>query len=171
MTSPAAVSTSTVPAIDGWDLRGFQRGRWQLYQHLELGAVLTGPGCGRSWIRTVLREWGAEAAADLAELIASELLTNAVAASVRCGATAVHLYLASDHRSLLIMVRDFAPGTPARRRLSTDEDSGRGLQIVGELAGQHGWQPPPDGGPGKVVWVLLTIPEGRGPERLRPDGL
>ena len=33
--------------------------------------------------------------------------------------------------------------------------TGRGLQIVGELAERFGWQAPPDGGPGKVVWVVL----------------
>lgn len=130
------------------------RHRWPLQQHLELGAVLTSPGCGRSWIRAVLHEWGAQES-DLAELIASELLTNAVTASARCGATAIHLDLASDRRQLLIMVRDFAPGAPVPRNAGIDDDNGRGLRIIGELAERSGWQQPPDGGPGKVVWAVL----------------
>ena len=124
---------------------------------LELGAVLTAPGCGRGWIRAVLQEWGLLSAidVDLAELLVSELLTNAVAASARCGTTTIHLGLASDRQRMLITVRDFALGAPAPRRPSADDDSGRGLQIVSELAEQYGWQPPRDGGPGKVVWILV----------------
>jgi anti-sigma regulatory factor (Ser/Thr protein kinase) len=155
MTGQAAVTKSTVPAAHGRDRRGGDRNRWPLHQHLDLGAVLTAPGCGRGWIRAVLQEWGLVFFADLAELLVSELLTNAVAASASCGAAAVHLDLASDRQRLLIMVRDFALGAPAPRRPSADDDSGRGLQIVSELAEQYGWQPPRDGGPGKVVWVLL----------------
>jgi anti-sigma regulatory factor (Ser/Thr protein kinase) len=154
MTGPAAVTTSTVPAAHSRDGHGNERDRWPLHQHLELGAVLTAPGCGRTWIRAVLQEWGLGPAADLAQLLGSELLTNAVTASARCGAAAVHLDLSSDRRRLLIVVRDFALGAPALRRPNAEDDSGRGLQIVGELAEQYGWQPPPDGGPGKVVWVL-----------------
>ena len=159
MTGPASATASMVAAADCRDPRTAGRERWPLHQHLELSAVLTSPGCGRSWIRAVLREWKAEEAVDLAELIASELLTNAVAASTRCGATTVHLDLASDRQRVLIMVRDFALGAPAPRRPSADDDSGRGLQIVAELAAQYGWQQPLDGGPGKVVWVVVSEPE------------
>jgi anti-sigma regulatory factor (Ser/Thr protein kinase) len=155
MTGPASVTRSTVPATHGPDRHGGERSGWPLNQHLELGAVLTAPGCGRGWTRAVLQEWGLVSAIDLAELLVSELLTNAVAASARCDAATVHLDLASDRRRLLIMVRDFALGAPEPRCPSADDDSGRGLQIVSELAEQYGWQPPPGGGPGKVVWVVL----------------
>jgi anti-sigma regulatory factor (Ser/Thr protein kinase) len=151
----AAVTKSTAPVAHGRDRHEGEPGRWPLHQHLELGAVLTAPGCGRGWIRAVLRDWELDPAADLAELLGSELLTNAVTASARCGAAAVQLDLASDRRRLLIMVRDFALGAPAPRHPSADDDSGRGLQIVSELAEQYGWQPPADGGPGKVVWAVL----------------
>jgi anti-sigma regulatory factor (Ser/Thr protein kinase) len=157
MTGPAAVTNSMMPAAHDWDRYEDERNRWPLNQHLELGAVLTAPGCGRGWIRAVLQEWGLLSAidVDLAELLVSELLTNAVAASARCGTTTIHLGLASDRQRMLITVRDFALGAPAPRRPSADDDSGRGLQIVSELAEQYGWQPPRDGGPGKVVWILV----------------
>lgn len=156
MTGPAAVTRSTVPAAHSQDRQGDERNWWPLNQHLELGAVLTAPGCGRGWIQAVLQEWGLASAIDLAQLLVSELLTNAVAASARCGATVVHLGLASDRERLLITVRDFALGAPAPRNPSADDDSGRGLQIVSELAEEYGWHPPRDGGPGKVVWASTT---------------
>ena len=45
---------------------------------LDLGAVLTAPGCARAWTREILWEWGAAGLADAAEMVASELVTNSV---------------------------------------------------------------------------------------------
>jgi len=41
---------------------------------LDLGAVLTAPGCARAWTREILWEWGAAELADTAELVASDSL-------------------------------------------------------------------------------------------------
>lgn len=128
---------------------------WSVMLHLDLAALKTAPGCGRGWVRTVLQEWGRSELKETAELLVSELVTNAMLASARAGMPALRLSIATDQHRVMISVRDFAPGAPVPRRPDDDEDSGRGLQIVGELAEQCGWHPPPDGGPGKVVWVLL----------------
>jgi anti-sigma regulatory factor (Ser/Thr protein kinase) len=129
---------------------------WSAWLQLDLAALDTAPGCGRGWIRAVLREWGrTEQLIELAELIGSELATNAMRASVAAGVPAFQLAIATDGHWVMISVRDFAPGAPAPRRPGDDEDSGRGLLLVGELAERSGWQPPSDGGPGKVVWALL----------------
>jgi hypothetical protein len=70
----------------------------------------------------------------LAGLIASGLLTNAVAGSARCGAAAVHPDLTSDRQRLLIMVvRDFALGAAAPPRAA-------GQRTAGQVAA---WQEPP----------------------------
>jgi len=123
--------------------------------HLDLAALDTAPGCGRGWVRAVLREWGRPEFVDLAELLVSELVTNALRASAEAGVPALRLEIATDRHRVMISVRDFAPGAPAPRRPGDDEDGGRGLLLVGELAERFGWEPSPDGGPGKVVWVLL----------------
>jgi anti-sigma regulatory factor (Ser/Thr protein kinase) len=123
--------------------------------HLDLAALDTAPGCGRGWVRAVLREWGRPELVDLAELLVSELVTNALRASAKAGVPALRLAIATDRHRVMISVRDFAPGAPAPRRPGDDEDSGRGLLLVGELAERFGWHPSPDGGPGKVVWILL----------------
>jgi anti-sigma regulatory factor (Ser/Thr protein kinase) len=129
---------------------------WSVRLQLDLAALNTAPGCGRGWIRAVLQEWGfSEQLIEPAELIVSELATNAVRASIAAGVAAFQLAIATDGHRVMISVRDFAPGAPAPRRPADDEDSGRGLLLVGELAERSGWQPPPDAGPGKVVWALL----------------
>jgi hypothetical protein len=55
--------------------------RWPLASGLELGAVPTAVGCGRDHARQVLREWGLSDLADDAEILVSELPTNALRAT------------------------------------------------------------------------------------------
>ena len=92
---------------------------WPLRAGLDLGAVPTAPGCGRAWIRQILWEWRLTHLADSAEMIASELLTNALLASRWLDRPAIGLTLLSDRVQLVILVRDFSPGTsrpPSRQR-------------------------------------------------------
>jgi anti-sigma regulatory factor (Ser/Thr protein kinase) len=130
---------------------------WSVMLQLDLAALDTAPGCGRGWVRAVLLEWGRgeQELIGRAELLVSELVTNAMHASVKAGVPALRLAIAADRHHVMISVRDFAPGAPAPRRPADDEDSGRGLMLVRELAERFGWHPSPDGGPGKVVWILL----------------
>jgi len=39
---------------------------------LDLGAILTAPGCARAWTREILWEWGLTGLAETAELIVSD---------------------------------------------------------------------------------------------------
>jgi len=52
--------------------------RWPLVSFLELGALTSAVPCARLHARQVLWEWGLQASADTAELLVSELVTNAV---------------------------------------------------------------------------------------------
>lgn len=56
---------------------------WPLQTHLELAAYATAPACARGHARSVALEWGLTGLADAAELLASELVTNAFQASRR----------------------------------------------------------------------------------------
>ena len=132
-------------ALTGWPLRAW----------LDLGAVPTAPGCGRAWTRQILWEWQLTRLADSTELIASELLTNALLASRWLDRPAIGLTLLSDGQRVVILVRDFNPGTPAPRHASAEDESGRGLMLVEAISDQSGWYQPADGNPGKVMWALL----------------
>lgn len=126
-----------------------------MHASLELGTLSTTPGCGRTWTRQLLWEWQLAPLADSAELIVSELLTNAVLAASGLNRPAIRLSLLSDRTRLVILVHDAHPGSPAPRHASDQDESGRGLMLVEGLSDQSGWYRPADGTPGKVVWALL----------------
>jgi anti-sigma regulatory factor (Ser/Thr protein kinase) len=123
---------------------------------LDLGAVLTAPGCARAWTREILWEWGAAELADAAELVASELVTNSLNACAGLGQAAIRLVLALDKGELAILVRDDHPGVPLAVQPGADDEGGRGLLIVEHLSDRCGWYPLNDPEPAKVTWAVLT---------------
>ena len=136
---------------------------WPLSSSLPLGALPGATPCARLHTRTVLHEWGLNDLAEAAELIVSELVTNAVRASTApdgrprydaTGMPVVVLRLASDHFKLLIEVWDVIPGAPAAEHPGPDDESGRGLMLVAAQCDRWSWQSAP-GWPGKVVWAEL----------------
>ncbi len=66
---------------------------------LDLGAVPTAPSCARAWTRQVLWEWRLADLSDTAELIVSELTTNAMLTSRREGRSFIRLTLNLDQVS------------------------------------------------------------------------
>jgi anti-sigma regulatory factor (Ser/Thr protein kinase) len=123
---------------------------------LDLGAVSTAPGCARAWTRQILWEWRLADLSDTAEVIVSELTTNAVLASRREGRPVIRLSLALDEDELAILVRDYCSGSPQLRDAGTDAEDGRGLLLVQAMSSRTGWYPVGDGTPGKVVWAVAS---------------
>jgi anti-sigma regulatory factor (Ser/Thr protein kinase) len=121
---------------------------------LDLGALSTGPGCARAWTRQILREWRLARLSDTAEVIVSELTTNATLISRRLGQPFIRLILTLDQGELAILVRDYCPGTPQPGNAGADDENGRGLLLVQAMSGRSGWYPADDGTPGKVVWAV-----------------
>lgn len=97
-----------------------------------------------------LAKWGMSDLTDDAVLVVSELVTNAVNASTDCDDVAVWLW--TDGDSVLIEVRDSAPGIPLLVEATPDENYGRGLFLVAALSKDWGAVP---AGSGKVVWASL----------------
>jgi anti-sigma regulatory factor (Ser/Thr protein kinase) len=153
MSSMTATRTPAVPPHPDHPQPG--PASWPLYAALELGALPTTPGCGRAWTRQIAWEWGLVRLAASAELIASELLTNAVRASSGLERPAIRLALLSDRARLVILVRDYHPAAPVPRHAGEDDESGRGLMLVEGISDRFGWYRPADGTPGKVVWAVL----------------
>jgi anti-sigma regulatory factor (Ser/Thr protein kinase) len=124
--------------------------------YLEVAAVPGAVPYARRCTRHTLAAWKlADISAD-AELVVSELMTNAVTASRGIRATApVALYLALDGRRLSLLVWDACPALPAQRRRDDDAAGGRGLQIVQALSDRWGTCAIP--GRGKVVWARFEL--------------
>jgi anti-sigma regulatory factor (Ser/Thr protein kinase) len=134
--------------------------RWHLHSRLPLAAFPLAPSFARAHVRYVARKWGlASDLATTAQLIASELVTNAVQASDRSGkadrataAPVVRLSLASDRVSLVLRVWDGSHEIPLRQQLVPDQERGWGLVLVDSLAAEWGVYPQAGG---KVVWALI----------------
>jgi anti-sigma regulatory factor (Ser/Thr protein kinase) len=136
---------------------------WPLSTSLPLGAFATATPCARLHARAVLAEWGLPDQAEAAELIVSELVTNAIQASTgpdgrprydEAGLPVVVLRLATDCARVLIEVWDGVPGAPAAEQADPDDECGRGLSLVAAMCDRWSWQTVP-GWPGKVVWAEL----------------
>ena len=136
---------------------------WPLSTSLPLGALPGATPCARLHARAVLTEWGLVDLAEAAELVVSELVTNAVQASTApngrprydgAGMPVVVLRMASDRIRLLIEVWDVIPGAPAAGRAGPDDEGGRGLMLVEAMCERWNWQTV-SGWPGKLVWAEL----------------
>ena len=111
----------------------------------DLGAV---PEARRA-LRELLRHWGGPGRADVAELLTSELVTNAL---VHTDHDAV-LTVTVGPRGLRVEVRDFVARRPRLRVPKADDGThGRGLVLVQSLADAWGVRVH---GVGKAVWFEL----------------
>lgn len=135
-----------------------------------LGALPTAPACVRAHVRNTLAEWRMTslmdtADIDTAELVASELATNAIQAStdehghpiyVGGRMAVIFVRLLADRTRLVLEVWDMAQTLPAARHVSADDESGRGLELVEATSVNWGWKTAPDW-PGKCVWAELLV--------------
>jgi hypothetical protein len=134
---------------------------WPLQTRLVLAAQPTAPGVVRGHVRAVAGEWGLAGLADVAELLASEIATNAIQASQRLRASAglaivpvIRLWVTSDGISMVIHVWDASDEMPVLKDSAADEENGRGLMLVAALSKDWGCYRKADGG--KVVWVMVA---------------
>ncbi|MFF9061258.1 ATP-binding protein [Streptomyces sp. NPDC101213] len=103
----------------------------------------------RRALRELLRHWGRPGQSETAELLTSELVTNAL---VHTDRDAV-LTATVGPGGLRVEVRDFAAGRPRPRRRDADEAThGRGLVLVQSLADAWGVR---THSIGKAVWFEL----------------
>ncbi|GAB2698961.1 ATP-binding protein [Kitasatospora kifunensis] len=110
------------------------------------------PGVARSTLREFLRSvQDGERFTENAELVVSELVTNALVHATRPGKR-IKLGLEADGEVLLIWVEDSSPNAP-QPRLCTEGESGRGLLLVEALSLKWGWGPRE--GISKRVWSCI----------------
>ncbi|MER6850990.1 SpoIIE family protein phosphatase [Streptomyces flaveolus] len=113
----------------------------------------------RHMIRAAVRAWGDEDHADSIELVADELMTNALMHTE--GSAIVTLrFLSGTDRRLRVEVEDTSSALPRRRDPGDCGVSGRGLRLVDTLADAWGVEAR---GSGKVVWAEFVMPHGRRP--------
>jgi anti-sigma regulatory factor (Ser/Thr protein kinase) len=127
----------------------------QLSSALEFAPLSTAVSCARLHAVHVLHEWGLRGLADDAEMIVSELITNAIDASRALPERPpVGLRLLASETSLLIEVWDHSPLDLKPRQADADDESGRGLTVIAALSDRWGWERTSDRR--KVVWAELA---------------
>ncbi len=97
--------------------------------------------------------------ADDAEIITSELVTNAIQHVCGDGTKTVGITLARTRNpeAVTVIVSDSSPEGPAMHEAPDDSDRGRGLRIVEALSAHWGWHP--ENG-GKAIFAILAKEAG-----------
>ncbi|MFC8508156.1 SpoIIE family protein phosphatase [Streptomyces sp. NPDC057411] len=102
----------------------------------------------RHMIRAAVRAWGAGSRSDEIELVADELMTNALM-HTDGGAIVTLRMLPGPERRLRVEVEDRSSALPRRREAGEAGVSGRGLLLVDRISDLWGVEPR---GGGKCVW-------------------
>lgn len=155
---------------------------WELRTFLELGALPTAVPCARLHTKHVTWEWQLGHLTEAAELLVSEITTNAIRASAglttsrfagkwAAGTPPIRLWLYSDRQRLLIQVWDGNDQMPARqdadpaRRADGDSSSWRAWPPTG---GHPAWRTPAARSSGRCV--PRRCRDASGPSRARSAG-
>ena len=159
---------------------------WSRQSQLTLVAIPNASYWARRHTEDLLREWGAETLSSDAQLVVTELVTNAMKESGGLDAYAQNVYiqepraipyerlaelatirlrLSYGSRRLLIEVWDESEPLPEVKTPDLDSQNGRVLIIVGALSDKFGWYPAEGGG--KVVWAEMA--EAAVQEELEPN--
>jgi hypothetical protein len=121
-----------------------------LHRHCVL--LTSGPAAAaeaRGRVRAAICTWDVRVDTDVAVLLTSELVTNAI--SQETGET-VMLAIACSRDVLRVDVHDTSRSLPIPVRAAVDAEAGRGLVLVDSLSDEWGWYHTPSG---KAVYFRL----------------
>jgi anti-sigma regulatory factor (Ser/Thr protein kinase) len=112
---------------------------------MEFEPSLTSPRRTRAFVGSMARGWGLGDVGSLAELLVSEVVTNAV----EHGTSGGTVQIVALPAGLRVEVTDRSDGLPELKHPANDEPTGRGLAIVDRLS--RWWGVERQAG-GKTVW-------------------
>jgi anti-sigma regulatory factor (Ser/Thr protein kinase) len=121
------------------------------------------PGHARRHTAETLSSWDLVPLIETAELLVSELVTNACRATAGWSSpsSVVAVRLTATDADLFIEVWDANEAAPVCRDPEPDTEDGRGLLLVEALSARWSWYRPP-ANTGKVVWCSLLLPRSVG---------
>jgi anti-sigma regulatory factor (Ser/Thr protein kinase) len=134
-----------------------------LSQHqcrIPLMADLTAASAARSVVEDAIRAWRVPVDPDVAVLLTSELVTNAVTHGTPTAGTFVLLTIACDAACLRVDVHDGSDDLPVLdpgliEEALAEAETGRGLLLVTTLSAEWGFYRTPAG---KAVYFTLELP-------------
>jgi anti-sigma regulatory factor (Ser/Thr protein kinase) len=123
---------------------------------LELVPALRAPGAARAFVAETLTAWDIQAeSVEAAQLVVSELVTNAVLHAAH--SPAIRLDLRLSDSAVRVLVSDTGLGEPERspRPDPWTAETGRGVWLVDAFAER--WGTETHGRDEKIVWCELSI--------------
>ncbi|MDH6107808.1 anti-sigma regulatory factor (Ser/Thr protein kinase) [Kitasatospora sp. MAP12-15] len=118
----------------------------------------------RRMVTAALRDWRLEHLRDDAELLASELATNAIQHAL--DEFPIRLAVARSETSLSLAARGHSLGVPRAAIAPSDQENGRGLMLIEQIAGAWHCEAHADGS--KTVSCRLVLPAMGGAESVVP---
>ncbi|HEY0932981.1 MAG TPA: ATP-binding protein [Trebonia sp.] len=138
---------------------------------IPLMADLAAAAGARDVVEDAIRAWRVPVDADVAVLLTSELVTNAVTHATPAAGTFVFLTIACDATGLRVDVHDGSGDLPVLDEAPAEAECGRGLLLVTSLSAEWGFYRTPAG---KAVYFTLGFHRDRETdgrtETTRPSG-
>lgn len=119
---------------------------------VRLVATLAAPSQARAEIEETLRAWRVPVDPEIAVLLTSELVANAV---THAAGQWVTLAISCDGDELRVDVHDASGDLPVLDCVPADSETGRGLLLVTSLSAEWGFYRTPAG---KAVYFILRLP-------------
>jgi anti-sigma regulatory factor (Ser/Thr protein kinase) len=114
----------------------------------ELPAEPASASAARRFLRSTLEAWGCEDLNEVASLLVSEVVTNAVLHA----RSPIELVIGHANDVLRVEVLDRDGRLPVRKNYAIDAGTGRGMLLVDSMADRWGAERRPQG---KIVWFEL----------------
>jgi len=110
------------------------------------------PGAARRFTRSTLEQWELSTLADTAELLVSEVVTNAVGHASSGG----EMVVSETGAGIRVEVSDYGAGVVQPRDAGPEDVTGRGMAIVAALSSRWGVATVDDGKAAKVAAAKAT---------------
>jgi anti-sigma regulatory factor (Ser/Thr protein kinase) len=120
-----------------------------MVRRLELDQDPAAVGLAREFVRNCCQDWGSDDPEDVAGLVVSEMVTNAL----QHASGPVTLFVARRLDRIVLTVQDGSEAMAEVELPGPLEESGRGMMLVQSLTRAWGEQPVPGG---KRVWAEVS---------------
>jgi anti-sigma regulatory factor (Ser/Thr protein kinase) len=120
----------------------------------QLPSTKRAPQLARGWLRTTLQSWNLDGFGAVTELLATELVANAVD---HVGEP-MTVRIARDIDAIRVEVDDPSPTEPILQDAGSTDERGRGVFLIEAMANRWGAVSHP--GDGKTVWFELDVSTG-----------
>ncbi|MDT0317920.1 ATP-binding protein [Streptomyces millisiae] len=133
-------------------------GTAELLGSLTLDYAPRSPSLARRFVKIALTARGIKAETESLDVVVSELVTNSVMHARPATSASIRLRLWQVRHLIRVEVYDADPRIPMPRRTKPDDERGRGMYIIRDLAANQGFY---RSRTGKCVWVDMDILLGK----------